>query len=252
MSRLSLALACYLALLVLGCGGGKTPTDDELANRNAALIEAAWSNDVATAQDLIDAGADVNHKDSTSQSAYLISTSEGHLELLELTLDNGADVTSLDSFDGTGLIRAAERGHADVVERLLQTDIDVNHVNNLGWTALHEAILLGDGSDRYVRTVRLLIDPRRRPRATDRKRRPSTARARGGHGTTRDRCASSRSALTRKAAQRLPGRRDPTDLPREAFSRGLFDVASRIRSFVIGSGALVVELRGTDRVRSRP
>jgi len=55
------------------------------------------------------------------------------------------------------IIRAAERGHADVVGRLLQTRIDVNHVNRLGWTALHEAIVLGDGSERYVDTVRLLV-----------------------------------------------------------------------------------------------
>ena len=152
-----IGLAACSALVLPGCGGGPTD-DDESGDRNAALIDAAWSNDVTAARELIGAGADVNHKDGTQQSAYLISTSEGYLELLELTLENGADVASLDSFNGTGLIRASERGHADVVERLLQTEIDVNHVNNLGWTALHEAILLGDGSERYVRTVRLLLE----------------------------------------------------------------------------------------------
>ena len=121
------------------------------------LIDAAWANDVTRARDLIDEGADVNHKDSTQQSAYLIATSEGYLELLELTVESGADVTSLDSYDGTGLIRAAERGHADIVGRLLQTGVDVNHINNLGWTALHESIILGAGDQQYVDTVRLLV-----------------------------------------------------------------------------------------------
>ncbi len=60
------------------------------------LIDAAWANDIETAAQLIDAGADVNAKDSTEQSAYLIATSEGYLPLLELTLENGADVSSLD------------------------------------------------------------------------------------------------------------------------------------------------------------
>ena len=124
---------------------------------NQILIDAAWSNDISLARLLIAQGADVNYKDHTQQSAYLIATSEGYLELLEITLDNGADVGSLDSFNGTGLIRAAERGHADVVGRLLQTDIEVNHINNLGWTALHEAIILGDGDQRAHDTVRLLI-----------------------------------------------------------------------------------------------
>jgi ankyrin repeat protein len=45
-----------------------------------------------------------------------------------------------------------------VVRRLLATDVRVDHVNNLGWTALHEAVILGDGSARYVRVVRLLVD----------------------------------------------------------------------------------------------
>ena len=53
---------------------------------------------------------------------------------------------SKDTFNGTGLIRAAERGHADIVGRLIQADVEVDHVNNLGWTALHEAIILGDGT----------------------------------------------------------------------------------------------------------
>jgi uncharacterized protein len=127
------------------------------ATLDARLRAAAWDNDLDRARRLVATGADVDAKDATEQSAYLISTSEGYLRLLNLTLRNGADVHSLDRFDGTGLIRAAERGHADVVGRLLQTRIRVNHVNNLGWTALHEAIVLGDGSRRYVDTVRLLV-----------------------------------------------------------------------------------------------
>ena len=121
------------------------------------LIDAAWANDVDQARALIAAGADVNAKDSTQQSAYLISTSEGYLELLELTLANGADLASLDSYRGTGLIRAAERGHADIVGRLLQAGIEVDHVNRPEWTALDEAIVYGDGGPTYVDTVRALV-----------------------------------------------------------------------------------------------
>jgi ankyrin repeat protein len=121
------------------------------------LIKAAWNNDLRRARALIAEGADVNAKDNTVQSAYLISTSEGYLELLDLTLKHRADVDSTDAFNGTGLIRAADRGHADIAGRLVQADIKINHINNLGWTALHEAIILGDGSRRYVDTVRVLV-----------------------------------------------------------------------------------------------
>jgi ankyrin repeat protein len=131
------------------------PTDQERLDRE--LREAAWDNDVRRARALIDRGADVNAKDETEQSAYLIGTSEGYLDLLNLTLRHGADVDSKDSFNGTGLIRAADRGHADIAGRLIQAGVEIDHVNNLGWTALHEAILLGDGSGRYVSTVQVLV-----------------------------------------------------------------------------------------------
>jgi uncharacterized protein len=112
---------------------------------------------VELARRLIRRGADVNAKDDTVQSAYLISTSEGHLRLLELALRNGARVNDKDSFNGTGLIRAADRGHAYVAGRLVRAGIEIDHVNNLGWTALHEAIILGDGGPRYLDTVRVLV-----------------------------------------------------------------------------------------------
>ena len=129
----------------------------EQAALNEKLRDAAWANDVALARELIQQGADVNAKDETEQSAYLITTSEGYLRLLELTLRNGAHVNSKDSFNGTGLIRAAERGHADVVGRLVRAGIALDHVNELGWTALHEAVILGDGGPDHQAVVRILL-----------------------------------------------------------------------------------------------
>jgi len=122
-----------------------------------ALIAAAYANRVDIAQVLIDAGADVNAQDHTRQSAYLISTSDGFADLLRLTLRHGADVGSTDSYNGTGLIRAADRGHVEVIRELLKTRIAIDHVNRLGWTALLEAIILGDGGERHTEVVRMLI-----------------------------------------------------------------------------------------------
>ena len=133
------------------------PDATEQAELDRQLIAAAWDDDLRRARTLIRRGADVNAPDDSRQSAYLIATSEGSLELLDLTLAHGADVDARDSFNGTGLIRAADRGHAAVAGRLVQAGVDVDHVNNLGWTALHEAVILGDGSARYVDTVRVLV-----------------------------------------------------------------------------------------------
>lgn len=180
MNHRGIALSVAVVVAATGCGGSNEPTtaspasaapvsaaatsvtaDVSISGAESAidleLIAAAWNNDVAKARDLIARGASVNAKDHTKQNAFHIATSEGYVELLDLALANGADVSILDSFNGTGLIRASHRGHVEIIERLLKTTIDVNHVNGLGWTALLEAVILGDGSDRYVKTVTLLL-----------------------------------------------------------------------------------------------
>ncbi|HVD23344.1 MAG TPA: ankyrin repeat domain-containing protein [Lapillicoccus sp.] len=177
------ALVAALAAACVSAGpGGSTPTGSALptpetttastssssgapSTRDASgqsdldqrLRDAAWANDLSAALDLITQGADVNAKDDTQQSAYLVATSEGYLDLLNLTLAHGADVASRDSFNGTGLIRAGERGHTGVVGRLIRAGVEVDHVNRLGWTALHEAIILGKGTPTYDDTVRVLV-----------------------------------------------------------------------------------------------
>jgi hypothetical protein len=139
---------------LLAAGAGVHAADDR---GRTALIAAAYGRHNEVARALIEEGADVNRRDDTSQSAYLIPTADGNIELLRATLAAGADVQSKDSYNGTGLIRAADRGHADVIAELLQTPIAVDHVNRLGWTALLEAVILGDGGPRHAECVRLLL-----------------------------------------------------------------------------------------------
>lgn len=124
-----------------------------------ALVAAAYGNHLEVARLLLEAGADPNAKDETVQSAYLISTSEvgDDPRLLRLTLEHGADVRSLDSWRGTGLIRAGERGFDAIVTVLLETEIEIDHVNRIGYTALHEAVILGDGGASHRRTVAALV-----------------------------------------------------------------------------------------------
>jgi len=126
--------------------GGMTP-----------LVAATKGNRVDAALALIDAGADVNAKDDIVDSAYLYAGARGLDEILRATLAHGADLRSTNRYGGTALIPASERGHLGTVQILLAAGVDPNHVNNLHWTALHEAIVLGDGSQTYVDIVRTLI-----------------------------------------------------------------------------------------------
>ncbi|MFD4960562.1 ankyrin repeat domain-containing protein [Microbacterium sp. NPDC058389] len=170
-SPLLFALAAGLTVALAACtaqgpdAGRPTPTggasapapEPELAPLDSDLIDAAWADDVPRATELIAAGADVNAQDRTQQSAYLVATSEGYLDLLRLTLEHGASIDDKDSWNGTGLIRAAERGHAYVVGALLQAGIDRDHVNRIGYQAIHESIWLGEDTPRYATTVRVLV-----------------------------------------------------------------------------------------------
>ena len=131
------------------------------------LLAAGKAEHTQIALTLIVAGADVNAKDNIEDSAYLYAGARGHTAVLEAALKAGADIHSTNRYGGTALIPASERGLVDTVRTLLDAGLDVNHVNKLHWTALIEAIILGDGSERYVRTVQLLLERGADPCLTD-------------------------------------------------------------------------------------
>lgn len=129
-------------------GSGATP-----------LMAAVRQNRLEVARRLIEAGANVDAQDDAGQNDYLIVAAEGYLEFLQLLMQNGADLSITDNEGGTGLIYAADAGRVDIVRALLDAGVDdVNQVNTYGWTALLEAIILGDGGPRYTEIVRLLVD----------------------------------------------------------------------------------------------
>ena len=68
------------------------------------------------------------------------------------------DLRRTNRFGGTALIPASDRGHVGVVRELLRTADPVDHVNRLGWTALLEAVILGEGGSAHQRIVRMLVD----------------------------------------------------------------------------------------------
>ena len=101
---------------------------------------------------------------------------------LKALLDAGASAKLVTSvYDGTALIAAAHLGHAGVVRELIRASAPLDHVNNLGWTALLEAVILGDGGPRHTETVLALVAAGANARLGDREGRTPLehARARG-------------------------------------------------------------------------
>ncbi|GAA1522151.1 ankyrin repeat domain-containing protein [Streptomyces albidochromogenes] len=127
-------------------------------HRRTPLLIAALSDHVAAAQALVAAGADPNAQDDREDSAWLVTGVTGSVRMMRTLLAAGPDLTPRNRYGGIALIPAAERGHVDYVRALLrETDIDVDHVNRLGWTALLEAVVLGDGGPAHQEIVELLV-----------------------------------------------------------------------------------------------
>ncbi len=122
------------------------------------VLVATHRNDVEVARALILAGADVNVKDTIEDSAFLYAGAQGRNAILQLILQHGKpDFRTTNRYGGTALIPAAHYGHVETVRILLGTPIDKDHVNRLGWTALLEAVILGDGGRAHTEIVRLLV-----------------------------------------------------------------------------------------------
>ena len=131
-------------------------TDDR---GRTAILAATYGNKPDTVEALIQKGADLNLRDQRSDNALLYAGAEGRPEIVKLMVEAGADTTLTNRFGGTALIPAADRGHVQIVEYLLKhSDVDIDHINNLGWTALLEAVNLGDGGERHTQIVRLLVE----------------------------------------------------------------------------------------------
>ncbi len=135
------------------------PLEARDAAKRTALLIATRADHVEIAQLLIEAGADVNAKDNIRDTPFLYAGAEGRNEILEAILATGrANLADTNRYGGTALIPASHHGHPETVRILLGTRIDVDHVNNLGWTALLEAVILGDGGPVYQEIVGLLVD----------------------------------------------------------------------------------------------
>lgn len=122
------------------------------------LMLAGYRKHHEIAQLLIKAGADLNALENSAYDLLTISSVLNDVEMVKLAISAGANTKLITSpYDGTALIASAHLGHVDVVKALIAGGAPLDHVNNLKWTALIEAIVLGDGGKNHVETVRALV-----------------------------------------------------------------------------------------------
>lgn len=127
--------------------------------KQSLLLIATINDDYEMAKLLIENGADPNQQSENQDSPFLLAGASNRLEQAKLFIDNGARFDVFNRYHGTALIPAAERGFVEMVRFLANTpNFPIDHINRLGWTALIEAIILGDGSQKYVDIVTILLE----------------------------------------------------------------------------------------------
>jgi len=129
-------------------GNGRTP-----------LHVAAFASHDDAVRALIAGTADANALDNQRYDIVTIAAVADDAPMVRLALSLGADPGAVTSpYDGTALIAAAHLGHVEVVRALIDAGAPLDHVNNLGWTALIEAVILGDGGPNHVAVAKALVE----------------------------------------------------------------------------------------------
>jgi ankyrin repeat protein len=136
---------------------GADPKARDAAGRTPLHV-AAFGSHYDALRALAAGGGDINALENRRYDVITIAAVKDDVRMVKLALELGGNAKLTTSpYDGTALIAAAHLGHAEVVQALIDGGAPLDHVNNLGWTALIEAVILGDGGPRHQATVAELV-----------------------------------------------------------------------------------------------
>ncbi|XP_050989663.1 kinase D-interacting substrate of 220 kDa B isoform X1 [Labeo rohita] len=109
----------------------------------------------------LDKYREVDTRSESGQTALMLASEQGSLEIVQELIRRGANV-NLDDIDcWTALISAAKEGHTEVVKELLENNANVEHRDMGGWSALMWAAYKG-----RVEVARLLLEKGANPNIT--------------------------------------------------------------------------------------
>jgi ankyrin repeat protein len=133
------------------------PNRRDAAGRTPLHV-AAFRSQYDALRALVAGGGDINAQERDRYDVITIAAVKDDVRMVRLAVELGGDARAITSrYDGTALIAAAHLGHDGVVDALIAAGAPLDHVNNLGWTALIEAVVLGDGGPRHTATVKSLV-----------------------------------------------------------------------------------------------
>ena len=147
----------------------KAAVDARDAHGRTPLHVATFARQRDAVSALVAAGADTGALDADRYDAVTVASVADDEDTLALLLALGASAKLVTSrYDGNALIAAAHLGHDGVVRRLIAAGAPLDHVNTLHWTALIEAVVLGNGGARHQACVKALLAAGASTRLADR------------------------------------------------------------------------------------
>jgi len=111
-------------------------SEEEQAELNEQLLNAAEEGDVNKVQELLTAGAEVNTVDEDGLAALHLAADNGHTAIVESLLKAGGKVNAADEDGQTPLHLAVLNGHTDTAISLIEAKADVNALDENQETAL--------------------------------------------------------------------------------------------------------------------
>ncbi len=129
-----------------------TTTIPTTSTETTSLIQACYAGDLATVEQLIDQGGDVNEWDFRGATPLQGAAFADSLQVTQKLLDHGANPSIGDANGRTPLYTAANRGYPDVAEALLQHGANPNQKTSDGFPPLYTAAFEG-----HIDVARVLL-----------------------------------------------------------------------------------------------
>lgn len=111
-----------------------------------AFLDAAYTNDDITVKLAIAQGIDIESVDEELWTALSWAVNQGHFNVSKILIEAGANVNHKDAEEETVLMVAiqSEETNLELLDLLLENGADIEAQDNIGWTVLSHAVNMDD------------------------------------------------------------------------------------------------------------